>query len=99
VTTRSLLDSQVDGTAEHNDMVPILLGLWKILDDAATKLEAHASHEQGKAAIVDRDGLLALLGVISLRNTLHNWLGDAESSQPRSFGVPVSEANAWRLSR
>jgi hypothetical protein len=99
VTTRSLLDSQVDGTAEHNDMVPLLLGLWKILDDAAIELDAHASHEQGKAAIVDSDVLLALLGLISLRNTLHNWLGEAESSQPQSFDVPASEANAWRLSR
>ena len=98
MTTRSLLDSQVDSTAEHNDMVPLLLGLWKILD-AAIELEAHTSHEQGKAAIVDKDVLLALLGVVSLRNTLHNWLGDAESSQPQSFDVPVSEANAWRLSR
>ena len=97
MTTRSLLDSQIDGTAEHNDMVPLLLGMWKILDNVA--LEMLAAGEQGKATTADRDVLLALLGLMSLRNTLHNWLCQGGGSQPQSFEVPVVETDARQLLR
>ena len=99
MTDRNLLDSQIDETAEHNDMVPLLLGLWKVLHDASTQVEVLANSQQGIATTADKVVLLALLGLLSLRSTLNHWLCQGEGSQPQSFEFPVVETSAGRLSR
>ena len=94
------LDSQTDGTVEQNDIMPALLGLSKLLDDMSERLEASPAPREAAAPPCDRDIVLALLGVLALRRTLRNWLGQCGGGSPQSFPDPqIDAAAAWRLLR
>jgi hypothetical protein len=75
-----MLDSQVDGTVEQNDIVPALLGLSRMLDDLCQRLDTSAFRRGFPASPEDRTVMLAMLGALSLHRTLHDWLGHCASS-------------------
>jgi hypothetical protein len=73
------LEGQIDCTADHNDIVPVLLGLSKILDDIAERVKVEEgdgrSDRQSEASEpIDEDLVLAVLGLLSVRRTLRRWL-------------------------
>jgi hypothetical protein len=98
-----LIESQLDCTPDYNDMVSFLLGIQKFLDDLTLRVEAEAahqiSHEDGgtNTAITaggDREVILALLGLLSLRRTLGRWLG--QEPDATSYFAPVqSDLAKW----
>ena len=98
-----LIESQLDCTSDYNDMVPLLLGIQKFLDDLALRVEVKPAHqiscETGGAntAITagrDRELILALLGLLSLRRTLERWLGQGPEALSY-FARVQSELARW----
>jgi len=78
----SVRAESLDGT---NDLVPLVLGLLKALDDLASRVEqpaAAVAPAGGDAALVD-----ALLGLLALRRTVRAWVGAAAAqgrAEPRA---------------
>ena len=90
--TGPLIDRQLDRTVEHNDIVPALLGLLKMLDDISVRLEAEAAgptYPPKSATAADREAVLAMLGLLRLRRTLHNWLGQCAPSAPHARSMQL----------
>jgi len=85
------LGGQRDCTAQHNDIVPVLLGLTKFLDTIAERARTEAPlgrSDRPSAATKpdDEDLILAVLGLLSIRATLRRWLGQCEMrSLPSDF--------------
>jgi hypothetical protein len=80
-----LLDSQADCTSDQNDVVPLLLGIWKELEDLYAHVEvgtpdstAEREGDVCTTCVRDEDLLLAVLGLLSVRRTLHRWLNQCE---------------------
>lgn len=87
----SVSDSRAlsDSLNYTNDLVPLLLGLLKTLDDVAVCVEQPAAaspRSGGDAALVD-----ALLGLLSLRRTLRAWVGAAVSDGATEPDVAKAE--------
>ena len=63
--TGVLLEGQIDCTVDHNDIVPLLLGLSKILDEVSERVGAGADRRRrgrGTVEPVDEDLVLACVG-------------------------------------
>ena len=81
--TGVLLEGQIDCTVDHNDIVPLLLGLSKILDEVSERVGAGADRRRGGRGTVepvDEDLVLAVLGLLSVRQTLRRWLRQCPSA-------------------
>ena len=77
-------DSQIDCSADQNDMVPVLLGFLKIVDDILQRIDTGANASpakalHGAAASPDEEIVLAVLGLLSVRRTIHRWLAQYEA--------------------
>ena len=86
-------DSQIDCSADQNDMVPVLLGFLKIVDDISLRIDtgavaSPAKSPHGTATSGDEEIVLAVLGLLRLRRTVHRWLAQYE---PRP--LPSDSAN------
>jgi hypothetical protein len=95
------LQGQRDCTAEHNDILPALLGLTRVLDGVAerAKIEAPAGRSDRPSAcagIRDEDLVLALLGLLSIRGTLHRWLGQCRSRPLAKDAAPTEAIDIER---
>lgn len=102
--TEFQLEEQTDCTVDHNDIVPVLLGLSKILDDIAERATVEADGRSGgqRAAPepLDEELVLAVLGLFSLRQTLRRRLRQCPSSslppEDTHFDRGTLEANLLR---
>jgi hypothetical protein len=99
----NLLESQLDGTSDHNDLIPLLLGLWKLLDGLVVFAEAQPGTSEVtsvKASARDKEILFALVGLFSIRRTLQRWLTQYGTADPRepSTGLtyPARGEDLWR---
>ena len=70
MTDSGLQQTLVD---QSNDLVPVTLGLMHFLDELAYSMD---QHEPVPGAIAGDDELVlaALLGMLSIRQTLHRWV-------------------------
>jgi hypothetical protein len=81
VTTADLTHYR-DLTDQSNDLIPLFLGLLKVLDEFAASVEQAAASARKEQSIGADDALsYAALGVLSLRRTLWRWAGHAASEQ------------------
>jgi len=77
-------DSQIDCSADQNDMVPVLLGFLKIVDDISLRIDtggavaSPAKSPHGAATSGDEEIVLAVLGLLSVHRTIHRWLAQYE---------------------
>ena len=100
--TGYLLEGQADCMADHNDIVPVLLGLTKILDGIAERVEADERSANLRATPEphDEELVLALLGLLSFRQTVRRWLRQCPPSSLPSedahFDQGTLEANLLR---
>jgi hypothetical protein len=69
---------QLDRTDEANEVVPLILGALKLLDDFAGAAGAGSKD----AAQDDEAVLAAALGLISVRRTLRRWIEQAACEHP-----------------
>jgi hypothetical protein len=88
------LQGQRDCTAERNDIIPAFLGLTRLLDSLAERAETDASDAESNrpsacAEPTDEDLVLALLGLLSIRGTLHRWLGQCRSRPHPQYAAPT----------
>jgi hypothetical protein len=92
------LDCQIDRTLDHNDIVPVLLGMWRMLEAFSARAEAAVSSggalPSDSGGVGDREVVLAVLGILSLRRSLHQWLDQCESVPPRSLADSPLEKRA-----
>jgi hypothetical protein len=69
-----------DFTNEANDLIPLFLGALKLLDDVALAASSNADVVRSEPADGDRSSDLlasAMLGLLSLRQTVWRWAGEA----------------------
>lgn len=84
-----LLESQLNCTSDHSDIVALLLGIRKFLDDVALRVEAETADpifarggdtKTANTREGDKEVILALLGLLSLRRTLDRWLSQCANT-------------------
>jgi hypothetical protein len=81
-----------DATAAGNDLVPLALGLMRLLDRvaAAAAATAAAAPVSEPSSARNEQVLAALLGVLSVRRTVRRWLDAAALEPERSeHGAPA----------
>lgn len=101
-----LLTKQIDCTLDHNDVVPLLLGLWKVLEYLSVRVEtgtaeALLQNERNvqTAHTEDEDLLMAVLGLLSVRRSLRLSLSQFEldpSSLAAASSKPTVEKDLLR---
>ena len=96
--TRLLHEVRIDCSAEHNDILPVLLGLTKFLENIDSQVCRSASGDLLSQA--DEQVVLALLGLLGVRRKFNRWLdqcaaktvsGDEETADSRK-----PQASLWR---
>ena len=92
------LEGRIDRSAEHNDILPLLLGLLKILDEVDQGTHKKASLNRSDAP--DERVVLAVLGVLSLRHRLNRWVQQCVSARlvvdEGRTGWQTLEKSLWR---
>ena len=84
------LGRQRDASATGNELVPLVLGLMRLLDRAAAAVAATPPAGPARPLASDRDdqALAALLGILSIRRTLRRWL-DVAGLEPEPSDPPA----------
>lgn len=94
------LARQQNRTSEANDLIPLVLGAMKVLNDFAGAVEARASAPIGEDRAANEALLLAALGLLSLRRTLWRWCVHATAEKPptpkRSGAAPAPQTRTLR---
>lgn len=94
------LGRQRDATATGNELVPLVLGLMRLLDRVAAAAAPTTPAGPARQPGSDRDDqvLAALLGVLSIRRTTRRWL-DAAGLEPersdRHSPAPRPQPGSW----
>ena len=94
------LGRQRDATATGNELVPLVLGLMRLLDRVAAAVASTPPAGPARPRACERDDqvLAALLGILSIHRTLRRWLDVAglepEPSDPAA-PAPRPQPGSW----